>query len=135
MESHDVGAVLFTVNLRKLTHFNEQVVGMNVVKEASDHVAFESETFRLTVHEIPEQFAKSIVTTSPPVVREDSAIKLTFRIKDISRSRQTASELSGLVYVQEREWSNEEATTCDGYDRDGNVFQLFQATERSKHAG
>lgn len=135
MDSHDVGAVLFTVNLRKLTHFYEQVVGMNVAKEASDHVVLESETFRLTVHRIPEQYAKSIVTTSPPVVRENSAIKLSFRIKDISRSRQTPSELGGLVYGPEREWSDLETTTCDGYDPDGNVFQLFQATERSKHAG
>jgi hypothetical protein len=80
------------------------------------------------VHQIPEQYSKNIVITVPPVVRESGAIKLSFRVDSISRSRQTAAELGGHVYGAEREWSNGEATTCDGYDPDGNVFQLFQLT-------
>jgi predicted enzyme related to lactoylglutathione lyase len=135
MGSHQAGAVLFTVNLKRLAHFYEQVVGMRVIKTASDHVVLEIATFRLTVHQIPEQYAKSIVITAPPVVRENTAIKLSFRVTDISRSRQTASELGGLVYGPERIWSDLETTICDGYDPDGNVFQWFQATGRSKHAG
>jgi len=85
-------------------------------------------TFRLTVHQIPEQYTKNIVIASPPVVRESGATKLSFRVDSISRSRQTAAELGGLVYGPDREWSNDGTTICDGYDPDGNVFQLFQAT-------
>jgi uridine kinase/predicted enzyme related to lactoylglutathione lyase len=132
MGRHEAGAVLFTVNLRKLANFYEQVIGMHVVKTATDHVVLEVGTFRLTLHQIPEQYAKSIVISATPVVRENAAIKLSFRVKDISRSRRTASELGGLVNGPDREWSNEEATTCDGHDPDGNVFQLFQA-EKANH--
>jgi predicted enzyme related to lactoylglutathione lyase len=78
------------------------------------------------VHQIPEQYAKNIVINVPPVVRETGAIKLTFRVDSISRSRQTAAELGGLVYGPDREWINDGTRTCDGYDPDGNVFQLFQ---------
>ena len=126
MNSQQVGAVLFTVNLQRLAHFYEQVVGMHVVKTASDHVVLEIGSFRLTVHQIPEQYAKDIVITSPPAVRESGSTKLSFRVDSISRSRQEAAKLGGLVYGPEREWRNDEATTCDGYDSDGNVFQLFQ---------
>ena len=70
MGSHHAGAVLFTVNLRKLAHFYEQVVGMHPVKTASDHVVLDIEGFRLTVHQIPESYAKSIVITTPPFVRK-----------------------------------------------------------------
>jgi len=134
MGSHQAGAVLFTVNLQMLAHFYEQVVGMRVVKTAPDHVVLEKGAFRLTVHQIPEQYAKSIVIASPPVVRESTAIKLSFRVDDISHSRQSAASLGGIVYGTEREWSNEGTTTCDGFDPDGNVFQLFQSTERASNA-
>jgi len=132
MGSHHAGAVLFTVNLRKLAHFYEQVVGMHPVKTASDHVVLDIEGFRLTVHQIPESYAKSIVITTPPFVRENAAIKLSFRVRDLSRARQTASELGGFMNGPDREWSDDAATTCNGHDPDGNVFQLFQA-EESKH--
>jgi predicted enzyme related to lactoylglutathione lyase len=126
MDRHQTGSVLFTVNLNRLAHFYEQLVGMTIVKSASDHVVLEIGTFGLTVHQIPEQYAKNIVINVPPVVRETGAIKLTFRVDSISRSRQTAAELGGLVYGPDREWSNDGTRTCDGYDPDGNVFQLFQ---------
>jgi predicted enzyme related to lactoylglutathione lyase len=129
-ETHkpQVGSVLFTINLQRLAHFYEKIVGMNIVKSDSHHVVLEVGTFHLTVHQIPEQYAKNIVITVPPAVRESGAIKLSFRVDSISRSRQMAPELGGHVYGPEREWDNEETTSCDGYDSDGNVFQLFQVT-------
>jgi catechol-2,3-dioxygenase len=125
-DNYQAGAVLFTVRLEQLAHFYEQVLGIPVVKTASDHVVLEIGTFRLTVHQIPEPYAKNIVITSPPVVRESGATKLSFRVDSIARSRQTAAELGGLVYGSEREWNNDGIRTCDGYDPDGNVFQVFQ---------
>jgi predicted enzyme related to lactoylglutathione lyase len=127
-DKHQVGAVLFTVRLKQLAHFYEQVVGMRIIKMSSDHVVLEIGTFRLTVHQIPEQYANNIVITSPPVVRESAATKLSFRVDSISRARQSAAELGGLVYGSEREWDNDGSRTCDGYDSDGNVFQVFQLT-------
>jgi predicted enzyme related to lactoylglutathione lyase len=127
-DQHQVGAVLFTVRLEQLSHFYEQVVGMRVIRMSSDHVVLEIGTFRLIVHQIPGEYAKNIVITSPPVVRESGATKLSFRVDSISRARQTAAELGGLVYGSEREWDNDGSRTCDGYDSDGNVFQVFQVT-------
>ena len=129
MNSQQAGAVLFTVDLRRLAHFYEQVVGMHIVKSDSDHVVLEVGRFRLTVHQIPEQYAKNIAIKVPPVVRETAAMKLSFHVESISHSRHTAAKLGGLVYGPEREWSNDEATTCDGYDPDGTVFQLFQVVQ------
>jgi hypothetical protein len=61
VDIHQVGAVLFTVRLSRLARFYEQVAGMHVVKTAPDHVVLEIGTFRLTVHQIPEQYSKNIV--------------------------------------------------------------------------
>jgi predicted enzyme related to lactoylglutathione lyase len=53
-------------------------------------------------------------------------VKLSFRVDSIARAREAAAGLGGAVYGPDREWVDEAATVCDGYDPDGNVFQLFQ---------
>jgi predicted enzyme related to lactoylglutathione lyase len=126
MTNHSTGAVLFTVNLHAIARFYEQVAGMRVLRTEADHIRLELGSFRLTVHQIPERYAKNIVIKVPPVVREMTAIKLAFQVESISRSRALASELGGSVYGPDREWKYEGMTVCDGYDSDGNVFQLFQ---------
>jgi hypothetical protein len=112
--------------MKPLAQFYKQVVGLPVAKTASDHVVLEIGTFRLTVHQIPEKYAKNIAITSPPAVRENGSTKLAFRVESIARSRKTAAEMGGLVYGPEREWIYDGETLCDGYDPDGNVFQLIQ---------
>jgi predicted enzyme related to lactoylglutathione lyase len=127
MSTHTTGAVLFTVNLHPIAHFYEEVVGMQTFRTEADHIRLEIGSFRLTVHQIPERYAKNIVIKVPPVVREVSAIKLAFQVESIARCRALAANLGGKVYDPDREWSYESMTVCDGYDPDGNVFQLFQA--------
>ena len=123
---HKTGAVLFTINLQSLATFYERVVDMRVLHTEDDHIRLEAGSFRLTVHQIPERYAKNITIEKPPVVREATAIKLAFRVKDIAKARETAAQLGGLIYSSDREWQHDGSTICDGYDSDGNVFQLWQ---------
>ena len=122
----DAGAVLFTINLKSLAAFYERVVGMKVLMTAEDHIRLEAGSFRLTVHAIPERYAKNITITTPPQIRESSAVKLAFRVEDIARAREIAAQFGGAVYATDREWQYEGSMVCDGYDPDGNVFQLWQ---------
>ena len=126
MSHQQTGAVLFTINLRRLAEFYEQVAGLRVRRAEDDHIVLENESFRLIVHQIPERYAKNIVITVPPQVREISSIKLSFPVDSISTAREVAARLGGCVYGSEREWTYESATVCDGWDSDGNVFQLSQ---------
>jgi len=122
----ETGAVLFTINLKSLGAFYERVIGMKVLMTADDHIRLEAGSFRLTVHAIPERYAKNITITTPPQIRESSAVKLAFRVEDIARAREIAAQVGGAVYATDREWQYEGSTVCDGYDPDGNVFQLWQ---------
>jgi predicted enzyme related to lactoylglutathione lyase len=123
---HETGAVLFTVNLRSLATFYQRVMDMQVLITADDHINLEVGGFRLTVHQIPEHYAKNIKIQTPPAVREATAVKLAFRVASIAKAREVASGLGGVVYPPDREWTYEGSTICDGYDPDGNVFQLWQ---------
>ena len=125
LTKHEAGAVLFTIHLRSLASFYEQVAGMETFRTEDDHIRLQKGLFRLTVHKIPQRHAKKIKISTPPTVRETSAVKLAFQITDIAQARELAAQLGGAVYPPEREWHYEGMTVCDGYDPDGNVFQLF----------
>ena len=125
------GAVLFTINLMSLAKFYERVLGMHIRKTDHDHVALENGSFRLVVHQIPEPYAKNISISIPPTIRSQSAIKLSFLVDSISDARKTAAALGGVIYGPDKEWQYMESTFCDGYDPDGNVFQLFEKLTQS----
>jgi predicted enzyme related to lactoylglutathione lyase len=127
MSNEHTAAVLFTIHLKPMAQFYEQVAGMHVRPAGDDHIVLDKNTFRLVVHQIPEQHARSIVISTPPKVREASAIKLCFAVESIARSRAVAANLGGCVYASDREWQYEGTTVCDGWDPDGNVFQLLQS--------
>lgn len=123
---HSAGAVLFTINLASMARFYERVMGGKVIASGDDHIRLEMDSFRLTVHQIPERYARNITIKTPPTVRTAGAVKLAFRVKSIEEARAAAAELGGAVYPPDREWQYEGVTICDGYDSDGNVFQLWQ---------
>jgi hypothetical protein len=59
-------------------------------------------------------------------VRKMSATKRAFRMKDIAAVRDVAAQVSAMIYSSSKEWQYEGSTLCDGYDSNGNVFQLWQ---------
>ena len=92
----------------------------------SHYIELESSSFQLVVLQIPKRIADTIVITSPPVRREDGAIKLVLFVQSIAHGRASAVSFGGALNDSEREWQFQEATVCDGYDPEGNVFQLRQ---------
>jgi predicted enzyme related to lactoylglutathione lyase len=121
----EVAAVLFTTNVARLASFYEHVIGMERRVAHDNHVVLEQGVFRLTVHGIPERYAKGIAITTPPAVRETSALKLSFKVDSIAATRDAASRHGGCIYAPDREWHVGKKSQCDGWDPDGNVFQVF----------
>src|ERR1043165_7241369 len=115
---HETGAVLFTTNMQSLSDFYERVAEMTLLLTADDHIRLEKGLFRLTVHQIPEPYAKNITITTPPTIRENSAVKLVFQVEDLAKARHVATEMGGAVDPPQREWDYEGTTVCDGYDPD-----------------
>jgi predicted enzyme related to lactoylglutathione lyase len=80
----------------------------------------------LVLHAIPTHIAESISISEPPEIREETPIKLFFPVASISQARAAAPALGGQVGPVEREWEFWCIRACDGYDPEGNVFQLRQ---------
>lgn len=126
MNTPGCAAVLFARDHVVLAHFYREVAGLRDAGGGADHVKLVSGEFELVVHQIPDRYAKNIAIATPPVVREMTAIKLCFPCADLSRAREAAARLGGKLYDTAREWRSDSAIVCDGYDPEGNVFQLFQ---------
>lgn len=120
----DAGAVVFAVDIPRLTAFYSQVMQLPVLVVEPDFALLASPTFELVIHAIPAQIAAQIEITVPPQRREDTPIKLGFLVASLAEARVRAATLGGQIDPVEREWEFRGSRRCDGHDPEGNVIQL-----------
>jgi predicted enzyme related to lactoylglutathione lyase len=119
-----IGAVLYAKDLPRLLDFYSAVASLQVETIAENFAVLGQQHSQLVIVQIPKRIAQSITIETPPVRREDVPIKLVFAVVDIVAARNSAAERGGAVKPADREWAFEGSKVCDGYDPEGNVFQL-----------
>ena len=118
------GAIVYAKDIKRVSRFYSHVTGLSVTREESGYVTLESPTFQLVVVGLPAELAAQITIATPPVRRENTAIKLCFVLASISAARATAAEFGGGLNGPEREWDFQGSRVCDGHDPEGNVIQV-----------
>lgn len=119
--------VVFARDVIQLARFYGEVAALSAVHSDADHVVLEEERFQVVIHGLPRGVAASIRVTAPPVVRKNNPIKLCLPVASIEAARQKASDLGGWVGPRAKEWEARGFRACDGYDPEGNVFQLRES--------
>lgn len=97
------GAVVYAVDHERVAAFYEGLLAMRRVHDGADHVVLQSPDIQLTVHAIPAFISATITITSPPALREDTAIKLFFTVASLAQA--VAPALGGEVF--EETWEGE----------------------------
>ncbi|MBS1705271.1 MAG: hypothetical protein JST40_05315 [Armatimonadetes bacterium] len=118
------GAVVFVKNLATMATFYESVFGLIRIETDRTVVRFDLGGIVLTLHAIPERIAEKIEIKSPPSVREEAVTKLVFPVVDIEASKLRAEEQGGQIYSEDKAWEMDGIQVRDGYDPEGNVFQV-----------
>lgn len=118
--------VLFVENISKVAAFYRSVAAMTLTLEDDHHALLELPNFQLVVHGLPGG-PPSEPSSSTFEIREDSHVKFSLPVADIAAARTKAAEAGGCVYPPEKEWEARGIRACDGYDPEGNVFQVRQA--------
>lgn len=118
------GVVLYAKDYLKLSEYYQVVLGMERMEQDDEHVRLELPNSELVILQAPKHIADSIEITIPPTPRSTNPLKAVYYIADIAKARKLASTLNGMVNDSETEWLFREATVCDGYDCEGNIFQL-----------
>ena len=119
------GLFIYAKDLERLAAFYAAVVGLARVHVAGDLVVLRGQGIDLLVHAIPPHIAAGIAIESPPVRREDTALKFFFTVPSLAEAARTAARLGGQVL--DDEWRGPGFRVRNAIDLEGNVFQLREA--------
>jgi hypothetical protein len=123
------GAVLYAKEVAKLSAFYVETAGLAVTRTEADHTVLESPVFQLVLLAIPAKLAATIEVASPPVLRENTPIKLVFPVASLQAARAAAARLGGGLKPAEREWKFQTIRVCDGHDPEGNIVQFRESAD------
>lgn len=124
MEAANVSAVLFVKDLKRVSAFYAQALGMNCTHSDPHHAVLNCRGFNFIVHQIPPHLADEIVIEQPPRRRAEGALRLSFPVQNIAETRRLARSLGGDVDDAPPAWADPNANTFLGYDPEGNVFKI-----------
>ena len=116
-------AMLYVKDLERMKRFYAGVLGTEPTNESWTNIwaTFDRGGIRFALHAIPADTAENIEITSPPVLRENQPVKLTFEVKDVEGERQRLESLG--IRTLRRPWQ-QPGEACDAVDPEGNIFQL-----------
>jgi predicted enzyme related to lactoylglutathione lyase len=119
------GLFLYAKNLKRLSEFYEAMLGMSRLHASEEMTVLQSQDVQLIVHQIPSHIASGITITSPPELREDSAMKFFFTVPSMDAVRSIAAELGGKVLDQVYQGAG--FRVCNACDPEGNIFQVRES--------
>lgn len=116
------GIFIYAKDLSKLASFYQQVFGCTIQHGDDEMVAMNCNVLQLVVHRIPQDIAQGIIIESPPIKRDNTALKFFVTVDRIETTRQLARKLGGDVF--DENWQGPGFIVCNAMDCEGNVFQL-----------
>jgi predicted enzyme related to lactoylglutathione lyase len=116
------GLFLYVKDPARLASFYEAVLGMVRLRVTDELIVLQSPQIQLIIHAIPASIAATIVITSPPRKRENSAMKFFFTVPSLEAAQEIASTLGGEVYPEQ--WNGPGFRVRNACDPEGNVFQV-----------
>lgn len=124
----NAGVMIYAKDAQYLVQFYAAVLQLTECPEQSqpEHglLVLQGAGLQVVIHAIPSAYAVDIEIQSPPVPREDSALKFFFSVRDLSHARDVAVEWGGSI--AEQVWEAPGYRYCNGLDPEGNIFQLRQ---------
>lgn len=120
------GLVVFAKSVKKLSAFYKSALGLEVQESARSHQLLRGNGYEVVVHAIPAKYAREIPIAKPPVLREDSAMKPSFVVPDLTELRLAVEQTGGCLKPEEMAWTFRGHKVLDGCDPEGNILQFKQ---------
>jgi catechol 2,3-dioxygenase-like lactoylglutathione lyase family enzyme len=116
--------VLWVENLAAAKTFYQELLSAPVLDDSATFVRVASPANEVLLHLVPEQYREGIAT--PPDIRELASMKPIFSVTSIAEARMAVADLAGEVYSADTEQVYAGSRYCDGFDTEGNVFQVAE---------
>ena len=120
------GVFVYAKDLPRLAAFYAAVLGMRQVHATGEMAILASPDLQLLVHRIPAHIAADIHIETPPVRREDCAIKFFPTVPSLTDAGTAAASHGGQLF--DERWQGPGFVVCNGMDPEGNIFQLREGT-------
>jgi predicted enzyme related to lactoylglutathione lyase len=121
------GLFVYAKDLGRLATFYGEVIGLARVHATEDLVVLRGQGLDLLVHAIPAHIAADITIESPPLRREDTALKFFFTVPSLALAAGVAARHGGAV--DDDAWQGPGFRVRNAIDPEGNVFQLREALD------
>ena len=119
------GLFIYAKNLERVAQFYEAVAQMKRFHARDEIIVLQAQDIQLVVHKVPSAIAESIEISSPPIKRENTALKFFFTVASLNEARQIASKCGGEIYNEN--WQGPGFVACNAIDPEGNVFQARES--------
>lgn len=121
------GLFLYAKDLERLAGFYQSLLAMRRVHATAELVVLQipASDMQLVIHAIPAPIAVTISITTPPVRREDTALKFFLTVPSLPEARRLAASLGGEVYTEQ--WQGPGFVVSNACDPEGNIFQLRES--------
>lgn len=116
--------VLWVENLAAAKSFYQELLSASVLDDSATFVRVASPANEVLLHLVPQKYREGIAT--PPEVRELASMKPIFPVASIAEARMAVADLAGQVYSADTEQVYAGSRYCDGFDTEGNVFQVAE---------
>jgi predicted enzyme related to lactoylglutathione lyase len=120
------GLVIFAKNKEKVSEFYQQSLSLKVAESDKTHDLLVGSGQEVVVHAISKAYAESIVISTPPEPRDESAMKPTFVVNDLEVVRAAAKATGGFLKPLKQAWRFRGFVVLDGWDPEGNIVQFKQ---------
>ncbi len=117
---------VFAKNVEQVSLFYQQALGLKVQASDKTHDLLVGQNHEVVVHAISKAYAESINIESPPIRRDDVALKPTFVVDDLEVVRTAAKVNGGYLKPLKQAWRFRGYIVLDGCDPEGNVIQFKQ---------
>ncbi len=130
MGESGLGVAIYVKDLSRQAEYYASLLELEIRQSELGFVVLGSGSVELILVAMAPEWAQAVVITSPPEIREETPIKPLFPVKDIAQTRTRAERLGGRLKESETEWTFNSYRVCDGYDPEGNVFQVRQVRDQ-----
>ena len=116
--------VVYAKDIERVAEFYRRTLNIAALEETSGFILLAGDGTELSVVRIPDALAETIAIVSPPVVRENTPMKVSFWLPSLSAVRDAATSTGGGLRPPETAWTWRGMLHIDGFDPEGNVVQF-----------
>ena len=122
-------SVVYAKDMDRVAAFYQRTLGLSELERDAGFMRLGGPDLEVVVVRMPEAIARTVDIATPPVLREDTPLKCSFRVADLARVAGEAAATGGGTKPVTDAWSWLGELHLDGHDPEGNVVQFRQRAD------